>query len=143
VNILLEKLKTWIAAYPGWQENVTLYVDYLGCVPGCAGVYPQGVEVLARREDVLGGVKERRRLRAMVYRVAGQEEDFARDAAWWEDFCGWVAAQSAAGLAPRFGNTEDREFVQARGGRLVRMPSAGTGVYGVEIVAEYWTQMGD
>ena len=136
----INALRALLLTFPLWGQQ-PLFIDSTDAAPECCGLFPLGLRELERREDVLGGVKERHRLRAMVYRVAGQEEDFARDAAWWEDFAAWVAAQSAAGLAPRFGNTQDREFVQARGGRLVRMPSAGTGVYGVEIVAEYWTRM--
>lgn len=133
----LDKIREWLATYPGWQKGITLFVDYLGCVPGCAALYPQGVEVLERREDVLGGVRTRNRLRCMVYRVAAQEEDFEKDARWTEGFCTWVRQQSDAGLAPRLG--DGKEWIQAKNGRLVRVPSAGTGVYGVELVAEYWT----
>lgn len=134
---MLDRIRDWLLGYPGWEPGVTVFMDTLDSVPGCGGLYPQGTEEVARRTDVLGNVRIRCRLRCMVYRVVSQGEDFAPAARWMADFSQWVRQQAGAGLAPRLGSGEE-EWIQARNGRLVRRPQAGTGIYGVEIVAEYW-----
>ena len=50
----------------------------------------------------------------------------------------WVAAESAAGRAPRLGNCEPlTEQVRTEGGQLDRTDPGGTALYSIRVMAEY------
>ena len=50
----------------------------------------------------------------------------------------WVAAESAAGRAPRLGNCEPlTEQVRTEGGQLDRADPGGTALYSIRVMAEY------
>ena len=51
----LADLLAFLAKAPALQD-VTLRAEEAGPAPGTGGLWPRGVTVLTRREDVLGGV---------------------------------------------------------------------------------------
>lgn len=129
---MIEALKVWLRSYPGWEGEPL--VDKTGPVPGHTGLFPQGVEVLSHREDVLGNTACRCRASFLLLRVSrGGEED----AKWLLDFQDWVRGQSLAGMVPQFG---ENTFFQARGGRKQEGHTPGMAVHRIELMAEYTVQ---
>lgn len=133
----LEKLKTWLATYPGWEEDKPFFVDYSTPKPGCVGLFPQGLEQLSLRRDITGGQKVACRYRFRLYRAAALEENQEENARWLLDFQNWVEAQSAGGLAPRFGDLPQEERLRAEGGSLQKTGKLGSGLYALTLTAEF------
>ena len=132
---VLEKVRQWVQTFPLWEEGNLLFIDFTDGVPGNAGLFPTGMEVLSRREDVLGGVKLRCRYNFCIYRV-GAADDGGADARWLLQFQDWVLQQCAAGLAPRFGDEPKMETIRAEQGKL-RDRQPGMQVYAVVLTAEF------
>lgn len=133
----LEKVRQWVQTFHKWEAGNLLYIDYTAAVPGNAGLYPMGMEVLQIREDILGGITARCRYRFSLYRVAAGREDREEDALWLMAFQNWVQEQSLLGLAPAFGDEPAREQIRAEKGRLKEGSQTGTGVYAVELTVEF------
>ena len=125
---MTEKLIFWLKTYPP-MSDICFYEDFLPAEPGNAGLYQKGLQELSRREDLLGNVtaicRYRFLLRLMVQDLGS----------WLPDFQNWVQQQSLQGLAPRFG--DGQESLRAINGHLKEVSQPGTGVYEVELVAEF------
>ena len=106
-------------------------------VPGNAALYPQGVEEIARHQDVLGNVTVENRMQFLLYRVTNGQVDSTDAANWLLMLQNWIQSQSAAGLAPRLGDDPGRERIWAQQGRLRNISQPGTGKYAVSLIAEY------
>lgn len=132
----LEKLVQWLKTFPLWDHE-RLYIDYLDAVPGNAGLYPEGVEEVSRREDVLGHVTVQNRLHLVLYRITPGQQDNGENSRWLLEFQTWVQKQCALGLAPRFGDDPTQERIRAEQGKLRSASQTGTGKYAVAITAEY------
>lgn len=133
----LEKVKQWLTAYPNWDAGGLMYIDYTDAIPGNTGLFPQGLEEVSRQEDVLGNRRVRGRYHFALYRVAERREETGSDAAWLLEFQKWVQQQSAAGLAPRFGDIQTAEKIRAENGKLCNIDPAGVITYVVELTAEF------
>jgi len=133
----LEKLRQWLPTFPQWEAGGLLYLDHLDAMPGNTGLYPGGLEVIGRKEDVLGNVTENCRYRFGLYRMTARGEDNTAAAQWLLDFQNWVQRQSRLGLAPTFGDDPAKETLYAQKGRLKEGSQAGSGVYVVELTAEF------
>lgn len=133
----LGMMRQFVESYPKWDQGCLMYIDYLDSVPGTGGLYPSGREEVARRGDVLGNVYVDCKLRFALYRVTCSGEDGGKYAAWLLDFQEWVERQSALGLAPQFGDIPLRERVYAERGRLTKDRGGRTGLYVVELTAEF------
>ena len=133
----LEKLRQWVQTFPKWEEGNLLYIDYTGAVPGNTGLYPMGMELVSRQEDITGGITAQCRYRFSLYRVTTGQEDNTQNAAWLMEFQNWVLQQSLQGLAPTFGDVPARERIRAEKGRLKSGSQTGTGVYSVELTTEF------
>jgi len=131
----LEKLRLWLRSFPGWEGQLS--VDYTDAAPINSGLYPLGVEEVSRREDLLGGVTVRCRSRYELRRVSTGQQDSTDPAAWLLAFQDWVRAQSAAHLAPTFGDEPHEERIRAEKGKLQKADQTGTGTYAVTLTAEY------
>jgi len=131
----LEKLRQWLMTYPGWDG--TLQVDFMDPEPDNAGLFPEGLEETERREDILGNLQILCRYRFVLYRQMEGQQDGTRNAQWLLAFQNWVQQQSAAGLAPRFGDVPDQERIQARNGTLKKTDQVGTGTYTVTLIADF------
>ncbi len=132
----LETLKTWLSAFPQW-DGEACYVDYTEGVGGNTGLFPQGMEEVSRREDVLGNLQVRCRLRFRLLRMALRDGDGQKNAQWVMDFENWVQQQSAAGLTPRFGDEPASEIMRAEKGKLSGTRQTGSGTYEVILTAEF------
>ena len=133
----LEKVQQWLLTYPQWEEGGLLYVDYTDAVPGNAGLYPNGLEEISRKTDVLGNVTVQNRYHFALYRVVTATEDNTGSAQWLLEFQKWVQSQSAAGLAPQFGDEPAQEWIRAEKGKLKEVSQTGTGTYVVTLTAEF------
>ena len=133
----LEKLKTWLATYPGWEEDKPFFVDDAAPKPGCVGLFPQGLEQVSLRRDITGGQKAACRYRFYLYRASALEENQEENARWLLDFQNWVEAQSAGGLAPHFGDVPQEERLRAEGGSLRKTGKLGSGLYALTLTAEF------
>lgn len=133
----LEKVRQWVQTFPMWEEGNLLYIDYTGAVPGNTGLYPMGMELVSLQEDILGGITAQCRYRFSLYRVTTGQEDNTRNAAWLMEFQNWVLQQSLQDLAPTFGDEPARERIRAEKGKLKDASQSGTGVYAVELIAEF------
>lgn len=132
---VLEKVRQWLITYPEWETGNLLYLDFTDGVPGNSGLYPQGLEIASRKENVLGQVTLHCRYHFTLYRV-GRTADDGADARWLLGFQDWVLQQSAAGLAPRFGDEPGLERIRAEQGKL-REKQPATDVYAVNLTAEF------
>lgn len=128
----LEKMQQWLQSYPGWED--TLQVDITEPAPGNAGLFTEGLEVLSRKEDILGNVQLTCRYRFTLYRRVARDNG-ASNARWLLDFQNWVQQQSALGLAPQFGDEPHLEQIQARKGALKERGQ--TGIYTVTLLADF------
>lgn len=137
----LERLLDWLRTAPSLAD-LPLGVDDLSAVGESAGAFPLGIEMLSRRENLLGQVTLRCRtrctLRLILPLAPGDAGQGTRNAGRLLELQDWVAQQSAAGLAPTFGNIDSTaERMAASSGRLERRSDEGTAVYTVELTAEY------
>jgi len=130
---MIEKMRTFLLAYPQWEEGNLLFIDDTDGVPGNGGLFPQGLQVLSVRQDILGNKETDCRLTFALYRPSAETE---KDAPWLLQFQGWVAEQSALGLTPRFGDVPNKERLRAEKGKLERRQSTG-GLYCVTLTADF------
>ena len=130
---ILNLVCQWLKTYSGWSDG--LQVNFTGAMTGNAGLFPQGVEELSRRQDVLGNITTRNRLSFSIIRVTDMNGE--KQAAWLLDFQNWVQQQSAAGNAPVFGDVPRQERLWAEQGKLKSVSQTGTARYEVRLVAEF------
>ena len=131
----LEKMVQWLKTFPLWKDD--LYIDDLGAAPSNTGLYPGGLEEVSRREDVLGNVTVVCRLHFLLYRRTARQQDNGENSRWLLQLQDWVQQQSAAGLAPVFGDDPKKERIRAEKGKLQEASQTGTGKYAVSITAEF------
>ena len=129
----LERLRQWIMTYPDWEDTLT--VDFVETGIGKAGLFPLGLEETGRREDVLGNVQVACRYRFALYRRTPGQRGGTVNAQWLLAFQNWVQQQSAAGLAPHFGDVPAMERIQAQKGTLKERAQIGT--YTVTLIADF------
>lgn len=132
---MLNKMCAFLARAPALQ-GLTMAVGDVGPQPYTAGLWAQGVTVLSRRENLLGGATLRCRaaftLRLCLPLTCAENE--ARLLA----LQSWVAAESAARRAPTFGNADTaHETLRAEQGRMERADAGGTAVYTLRLQADY------
>lgn len=129
---MLEQMKRWLQTFPQWEG--TLQLDYMDAVPGNAGLYPEGLTEISRREDVLGNVRVRYRcgFRLRTAAVSGEAQ-----AQWLLALQNWVAEQDRLGLTPKFGDEPQTERIRALEGRLDAPAQVGSSVYTLQLTAEF------
>lgn len=133
----LEKLKTWLAAYPGFDLLSTFQVDYTDQIPGSGGVFPAGLVEVERRQDIVGHITVANQYNFGLYYVLekapGDDVGASLNAGWIMDFQEWVQQQSALGLAPIFGDAPGKERITAQNGVLYEADEEGTATYMVQL----------
>ncbi|MBE6926059.1 MAG: hypothetical protein E7461_04360 [Ruminococcaceae bacterium] len=127
----LDKLRDFLLSYPQWEKGRLLYIDR--CDEGKDGLFPQGVQELSRKTDVLGNQEVRYRVPFVLYRSGVEEEG---DAAWLLDFQKWLAHMSIMGKAPVFGDVPRAETLRAEKGHFDKVRSS-SGLYAVTVTAEF------
>ena len=137
----LEKIRAWIATFPGFDILGHFYVDYADHAdPGNGGVFPTGLVEVERREEILGNTTVTNQYNFGIYCVLakadGDDVGASINADWVSDFQEWVQEQSITGMAPTFGNTDDRETVRAQNGALYDTGD-GTATYMVQLSVQF------
>ena len=136
----LDKIKQWLATYPGWEE-LNLSVDWTSKVPGNSGLFPDGLVEQKRTSDILGNVTVWNQYNFGLFYVftkaPGDPEGAEVNAEWVMDFQNWVQAQSARHLAPTFGDEPNTERITAQNGTLYNADAEGTAVYMVQLSASF------
>ena len=137
----LERLRAWIATYPGHDILNEFHVDYTDQIPANGGVYPSGLVEVDRRSDIMGNVTVTNQYNFGLYYVfekaPGDDAGAAVNAGWVMDFQEWVQAQSAAGMAPAFGEVPRKERISAQNGVLYEADEGGTATYMVQLSVEF------
>lgn len=129
----IRDLTAWLSAAPPLAD-IAFTTDALGPAPGGGGVYPQGVEVLKRTENLCGGVTLRCKavfLVRLVLPSAAAADNADRLLAVQR----WVNSRRDH---PRLGSAEPhRETLTAGEGRLEQAGAEGTDRYIVRLMAEF------
>ena len=138
---VLPALRDFLAGAPALSD-LTLRVEDAGPAPGTGGLWPRGVMVLTRKENLLGGVSLRCRaeflLRLCLPLPPGDDARAVRNAGRLLALQSWVAAKSAAHALPAFGNgLPEGETLRAQDGRLETADAGGTARYTLRLLAEY------
>ena len=126
----IQEIKALLLRFPQWGDH-TLTVDEKA--PDCGGcqLFPQGLQVLQRRENLLGEVSSRVRQSFILRRVAYAGEEAA---AWVLALQNWLFNQPVRDLEQAFGA---KLRLWAQEGRVTGLSQPGTGIYEVKIYAEY------
>lgn len=136
----LEKIREWLASYPGFDILSAFQVDYTDQIPANGGIFPSGLVEVSRTEDILGNVTVVNQYNFGLYYVLekapGDDAGAELNAGWIMDFQEWVQEQSARGLAPRFGD-EGREIIRAQNGVLYEADEEGTATYMVQLSVQF------
>ncbi len=112
-------------------------VDYVEAVPGAAGLYSNGLEILSRRMTVTGATRVQCRYHFALYRVSPGQQDNLDAALWLMELQAWVHIQSILRQAPTFGDEPLAESIRAEKGRLKENPASGTGKYVVMLTVDF------
>lgn len=137
----LEKLKHWLATYPGYDILKNLNVDYTDRAP-CSSISPGGVVEVGRTENLWGEVTVENQMNFALYAVLEKapldNAGATYNADWLMGFQQWVQEQSIRGLAPRFGNHDtEKEVITAQNGTIYEAKSEGVGIYFVQLTINY------
>ena len=141
---MLEEMLNFLARAPTLRD-IPLAWSQGGPRPGTGGLYLRGVKILQSKADLLGRQKQRCRaeflLRLCLPLPAGDGKTALANAQRLAGLQAWVAAESAAGRAPRLGNCEPvTEQLRTDGGQLDRADLGGTALYSIRVLAEYTMQ---
>lgn len=137
----LEKLKTWIATYGGYDNLSAFHVDYTDQIPSNGGVFPSGLVEIQRKRDILGNVTVTNQYNFGLYYVftkaPGDDAGATVNADWLMDFQEWVQTQSITGAAPAFGDEPRTEKIIAQNGVLYEAMDEGTATYMVQLSVQF------
>lgn len=130
---ILHDLSAWLTAAPSLAD-ITLTTDELSPCPGQGGLYPQGVTVTRRTENLWGG--QTRQCRAeFLLRLVLPAATAAANADRVTALQDWVNARRDH---PRLGNADlSRETLTASEGRLEQTDAEGTNRYSLRLTAEF------
>lgn len=137
----LEKVKNWIATFPGYSDLEGFEVDYTDQIPSNGGMFPAGTSEVRRIKDILGNVTIEKQLNFAIYYVftkaPGDDAGATVNQEWIAEFQDWVEEQSVTGQAPIFGDIPLRERIVASNGILYDASEEGIGVYTVNLQITY------
>ena len=123
---MLTALKTLLCTFPQWGDQ-PLETDHLERTPQACGLYPLGLQVRQRREDVQGNVVLQLRESFLLRRAAYAEEAGTR---WLMALEHWLLQQTTEHLGKHVRITPAE-------GRLVTGKQPGTGIYELKIHLDY------
>lgn len=133
----LEKVKAFVASFPGADVLAELAIDYADRIPDTAGLFPSGLVEVRRVTDVLGNVTVVNQCNFALYTVMskapGDDAGATLNAEWVQAFQEWVQEQSVLGLAPTFGDDPRQERITAQNGAIYSADAEGVAVYAIQI----------
>lgn len=137
----LEKIKTWLATYSGFDILERFQVDYTDQIPANGGVFPSGLEEITRRTDIVGNSTVENQYNFGLYYVflkaPGDDAGATINADWIMDFQEWAQAQSVTGEAPVFGDVPAAERIIAQNGILYDATDEGLATYMVQLSVRF------
>ena len=137
----LEKIREWIAGYPGYDILGSFQVDYTDKIPSSGGIFPSGLVEISRTRDIMGNTTIHNQYNFGLYYVflkdPGDDAGATVNADWIMDFQLWIQEQSARGLAPVFGDDATAETIQAQNGVLYAADEEGTATYMVQLSVNF------
>lgn len=137
----LEKVRRWLATYPGAAPVQSLKVDYYSPNPDNGSIDPSGLVEVSRKEDVLGNVTVENQYNFALYFVLLKSPDddtgASDNAAMLMDLQRWIQEQSVRKLAPTFGDEPTKETIKAQNGALYAADEEGTAIYMVQLSINY------
>ena len=133
----LEKIRKWVATYPGAKRMRDMKVDYFSPNPDNGSIDPSGLIEVSRTEDILGNITVENQYNFALYFVflkdPGDDQGAMDNAAWLMDFQRWVQEQSIRKKIPAFGDDPARETARAQNGALFAADEEGTAIYSVQM----------
>lgn len=133
----LERIRKWVASYPGAERMRELKVDYFSQNPDNGSLDPSGVVEVSRTEDILGNVTVENQYNFALYfmflKDPGDDQGATDNATWLMDFQRWVQEQSIWKLVPTFGDEPAQETVKAQNGALYAADEEGSAIYTVQL----------
>ena len=137
----LETMRAFVASYPDADILSALAIDYTDQVPDMGGIFPQGIQEVARQTDILGNATVTNQLNFALYIVLTKapEDDVGAtyNAEWQLGFQEWVQAQSVTHQAPTFGDVPYMEQIAAQNGEIYSTPTEGVAIYAIQISVLY------
>lgn len=137
----LEKLRKWLATYPGYDILDQFQVDFTDQVPANGGVFPSGLVEIERRPDIFGNVTVTNQYNFGLYYVfeKAPKDDVGAtiNADWIMDFQEWAQEQSITGQAPVFGDVPRDERISAQNGVLYEATDEGLATYMVQLSVRF------
>lgn len=137
----LEKVRDWIATYPGYSALDGLSVDYTDAKPDNGGLMPGGLTEISRTEDILGNIVVTNQYSFSLYflfaKSPGDDIGAEANAEWLLAFQDWVQEQSIRRAAPVFGDDARKETIKAQNGTLIGADEEGTACYTVQLTAQF------
>ena len=132
----LELMESWLKQFPLWDCN-SLTMDYTDGRPGCAGLFPQGMTEISRKQDVTGRIRSVNRLVFTLLNVRPVGVDNRENAQWLLALQEWIRQECARGNAPQFGDDAIFQRIWAEQGKLRKATQTGTAHYGVTLTVEF------
>lgn len=133
----LERIRKWVASYPGTERMRELKVDYFSPNPDNGSIDPSGVVEVSRTEDILGNITVENQYNFALYFVflkdPGDDQGATDNATWLMDFQRWVQEQSIRKIVPTFGDEPAQETVKAQNGALYAADEEGSAIYTVQL----------
>lgn len=137
----LEKIRTWVSTFPGFNVLSAFNVDYTDQIPANGGIFPSGLVEIQRTEDVVGNVEVTNQYNFGLYCVLekspGDDAGATINADWLMDFQVWAQMQSVCHLAPVFGDEPSMEKITAQNGVLYAADNEGTATYMVQLSVSF------
>ena len=134
----LEKIRTFVAEYPGYDILGRMHVDYTDQIPGNGGIFPAGLSTRTVR-DVTGGASVIGQYNFGIYcvleKAPGDDAGAAVNADWVMGFQEWVLERSCSGTVPQFG--EETMEITAQNGVLYESDEEGTATYMVQLSVSF------
>lgn len=133
----LEKIRTWLATFPGNDCLHSLQVDYFSAEPDNGSIAPSGVTEISRKEDIIGNITVENQYNFGLYfvfaKASEDDEGATENADWIMELQEWVQEQSIMGKAPVFGDEPSEEQIQAQNGSIFGVTEEGTAEYMVQL----------
>ena len=137
----LEKIRDWLATYPGYNILEHFRVDYTDQIPANGAIFPSGIVEVERRSDIVGNVTVTNQYNFGLYYVflkpPGDDAGATINADWIMDFQEWVQEQSVTGAAPVFGDVPRDERIKAQNGVLYAADDEGLATYMVQLSVQF------
>lgn len=138
----LEKIRRWIATFPGYDILSEFYVDYTDHIPANGGIFPEGLTEISRTKTITGNIRVQNQYNFGIYctflKSPGDDEGAAVNSQWVMDFQRWAQEQSVLGKAPTFGDYRpEAETICAQNGALYAADEEGWAIYMVRLSVRF------